>query len=110
MALSFSRVQSLFATLALASAASGQTTYSWNVDASGNWGTASNWTATSGSGTTFPNAVGDAAVFGNAIFANRTVTLDAPFTVGSVTFNNSQFGFTVNAAVPANVLTLNNGT
>jgi autotransporter-associated beta strand protein len=58
--------------------------HTWNVDANGNWSTASNWTNGE------PNAVGDAASFAGVITAPRTVTVDGPKTVGSLTFNNAQ--------------------
>jgi hypothetical protein len=55
----------------------------WNVDANGNWSLAGNWSAG------VPNAAGATANFGNIITAPRTVTLDAPQTVGNVTFDNA---------------------
>lgn len=55
----------------------------WNVDANGNWSLASNWTGGE------PNAVGAAANFLGAITAARTITVDGPKTVGSLTFNNA---------------------
>ena len=55
----------------------------WAVDGDGNWLGASNWTAD------VPNAAGSSAIFGQAITAARTVTVDAPVTVGRITLDNS---------------------
>jgi hypothetical protein len=68
----------------------------WNVDANGNWTTAANW-----SPATDPNGVNVAVTFGNVITANRTVTLNANRTVGSVTFNDNN-----NYLLQNNTLTL----
>ena len=57
----------------------------WNVDANGTWGTDSNWIMG------VPDAdVQDApANFLSAITAPRTITVDANYTAGSITFNNT---------------------
>jgi len=55
----------------------------WAVDANGNASVGSNWT-----GGVAPGGVGDAAAFTNIIAANRTVTLDAPLTLGTVRFDD----------------------
>jgi sulfatase modifying factor 1 len=55
----------------------------WNVDAAGNWSSAGNW---SGS---VPNATDAVANFGSAITAARTITVDAPQTVGTITFSGT---------------------
>lgn len=55
----------------------------WLNDASGNWSLSANWNGT------LPNAVGSQAIFGSAITAPRTVTVDIPVTVGSLTFNST---------------------
>jgi hypothetical protein len=55
----------------------------WNANASGNWGGASNW-ANGG----VPNGVGATADFRYAITAARTVTVDAPRTVGALDFDS----------------------
>ena len=75
---------------------------SWNVDASGNWTTGANWTPSA------PNAAGDTAVFGAAITAPRTVTLDANRTIGNISFNNAN-AYTI-APAAAEVLTVGDGT
>src|SRR5207248_1596009 len=54
----------------------------WNVDASGNWPTPSNWSAGA------PNGAGTGANFDSAITAAQTVTLTTPRTVGYVYFEN----------------------
>lgn len=51
----------------------------WNVDAAGNWTAAANW-----AGGVVPNAEGDIANFNLNLTANRTVTLDAPITLGGL--------------------------
>jgi hypothetical protein len=56
---------------------------SWNVDVSGNWSVVDNWTDG------VPNAVGANAILGSIITEPRTVTLDAPITVGRLEIENS---------------------
>ena len=46
--------------------------YTWGIDGSGNW-SAANWAG----GVNNPGGIGTTTVFGSAITANRTVTLDA---------------------------------
>ncbi len=61
--------------------------YTWGFDTGGNW-SAANWAG----GTNNPGGVGTTTVFGSAITANRTVTLDAARTVGYLVFNdNNQY-------------------
>jgi fibronectin-binding autotransporter adhesin len=64
----------------------GQTviTSAWNVSGGGSYNTAANWNPQ-----TVPNAVGATAIFGSAITAPSTVTIDAPVTVGEIDFNNA---------------------
>jgi hypothetical protein len=57
---------------------------SWATDASTPWDTGASWA----SGTA-PNAAGSLVVLGSAITAPRTITLDAPITVGSLTFSST---------------------
>jgi hypothetical protein len=57
---------------------------SWNVDSNGDWSLGTNW-----SPTTPPNAAGAIASFGSIITVPRTVTLDAPQTVGAVNFDSA---------------------
>jgi hypothetical protein len=61
----------------------GPATHTWNVDANGNWSLAANWMGGE------PNAAGASASFLGAITAARTITVDGPKTVGSLTFNNA---------------------
>lgn len=63
--------------------ASASLAQTWNVDANGSWGTASNWTPNS-----VPNAVGASATLGGKITANRTVNLNLNVTVGSLTIDD----------------------
>jgi sialidase-1 len=58
--------------------------YKWDVNAGGNWSSSANWLDGA------PNAAGQTATFGNVITAPRTVTLDAPQTVGHVLFDSAQ--------------------
>ncbi|HWP40403.1 MAG TPA: hypothetical protein VNL70_05710, partial [Tepidisphaeraceae bacterium] len=67
------------ATYTIASPAAAQ----WNVNASGNWSNPANWSGG------VPNAPGAVANFGSVISAPRTVTLDAPMTVGVINFDNA---------------------
>ncbi|MFT3786228.1 MAG: PEP-CTERM sorting domain-containing protein [Tepidisphaeraceae bacterium] len=73
-------------------------TYTWNVNADGNWSTAGNWT-----GSTVPNGASIKATLGSAINAARTVTLDVPVTLKAISFDNAA-GYTVNGS---NTLTIN---
>jgi autotransporter-associated beta strand protein len=59
--------------------------YTWNVDANGNWSTNANWNPNTGN----PNAVNANVIFGSAILANRTVTLDVARTAGYLNFNDN---------------------
>lgn len=76
---------------------------SWDVDSSGNWSTATNWTAD-----TVPNAAGTIAkitgVAGAALTAPSTITLDAPHTVGTLALDATQ-SVTLDGSA---TLTLNN--
>jgi len=72
----------------------------WNVDADGTWASAGNWV------NGVPNGSGVSAILGPVITAPRTITLAAPATVGSLTFNNAN-SYTIGGA---STLTLNNGT
>ncbi len=57
----------------------------WSVDTDGNWGDNSNWNPT-----TFPNGVGDEALFLDGIAtAPRTVTLNQGITISDVSFSSS---------------------
>ena len=56
----------------------------WNLNANGNWNVNGNWTTPA----IFPNGVDAAAIFGNVITANRTVTLGIPITIGSISFDD----------------------
>jgi fibronectin-binding autotransporter adhesin len=68
----------------------------WNAPLGGSWNSAGNWNPA-----TIPNAVGANATFNGAATANnpaqtgnRTVTVDAAQTVGSIVFNNDLSTFT----------------
>ncbi|MEI8373033.1 MAG: autotransporter-associated beta strand repeat-containing protein [Planctomycetota bacterium] len=55
----------------------------WAVDSNGTWSSTSNWSGGS------PNSIGSQALFSDGITAPRTVTVDVPVTVGTLTFNNA---------------------
>jgi len=59
------------------------TAFSWNVDSSGDWNRASNWT------TGIPNGVDGTANLLDAISAPRTIYTDTAITLGSLTFDNA---------------------
>ena len=63
----------------------------WNSNANGNWSTFGNWLAG------VPSAIGATARFGAIITAPRTVTVDAPQTVGTIEFDSS-FSYTIGGA------------
>lgn len=73
------------------------TSSSWTADANGTWTNAANWSAG------VPNGAGHVATFAGPISSPRTVTLDAPQTVGSLTFTSAT-AFTIASAT--NALTL----
>ncbi|MGB7735181.1 MAG: autotransporter-associated beta strand repeat-containing protein, partial [Thermoguttaceae bacterium] len=70
------------------------------ADTTGNWNTAGNWN-TSG----VPNGTGQMAIFGSAITAPQTVTLDTSPTVNSLIFQNSANSYTI-AQSASNFITL----
>ena len=91
-----------FVTLTVASSG-GAITY-WNADANGNWSSGP-WT------TPTPNAAGAFASFGGggtAITANRTITVDGAYTVGTLAFNNPSFNYTLAAGTGAHIILDNN--
>src|SRR5437016_4456280 len=63
----------------------------WNVNASGNWSTAGNWSGA------IPSGSGASASFGSVIQAARTVTLDSARTVSSISFNSTN-GYTLSGS------------
>jgi hypothetical protein len=71
----------------------------WSVNANGNWSNNANWSAAA------PNGPGAKAIFGSVITAPRTVTVDAPRTVGALSFENAQ-SYTLAGPGP---LTINGG-
>lgn len=74
----------------------------WNVDAAGNWSTATNW-----ANEVIPNGNQMTADFTLTQTADRTVTLDTNRTIGGLAFANDQpFNWTL-ARSGSNVLTLN---
>ena len=79
---------------ALAAPVAAQTSGSWNVNPSGNYGTAANWAGG------VPNA-GGVATFGTGYgqTAAVTVTTDINPTLSGLTFD-SPFGYTLNATNP----------
>ena len=76
--------------------------FTWNVDANGNWSNAANWNPNTG----IPHNPGDEAIFGSAILAPRTVTLDGSESVGILIFNNAN-AYTI--APGAGSLIIDNG-
>lgn len=79
------------------------TTGTWILDANGNWtGGPANW-----SGGVIPNGVGDIATFRNDISAGRTVTLNAPITLGGLNLNDA-LGSSAFTFAGTNALTFDN--
>ena len=68
----------------------------WNVDSDGSWSNSANWSGG------VPNAVDATANFGTIITATRTVTVDAPQTVGTINFS-SPLGYVVGGASPSSI-------
>lgn len=90
------------------SAAHAQTTYTWNLNAAGTWDTVtSNWLQ-GGVSATWTNGIGNSAVFGNVITANRTIAISGSITTGNITFEKTgTFAYSVGTAL--NDITLNSG-
>jgi autotransporter-associated beta strand protein len=86
--------------LALAPAARAQS-YTWNRDANDSWNVAGNWNPA-----VVPSGQGVAVVFGGVITADRTVTLDSPVSVGSLTFQSTARSYTLGGS---STLALDNG-
>lgn len=68
----------------------------WNVNASGNWTDPANWLRG------VPNGVGAGADFTGAIQQPQTITVDAPITVGLMTFDNPNT-YTITGANPLTI-------
>ncbi len=79
-------------------------TFKWLGASGANWDNAVNWTRTSGTTGSFPNAVGDIAQF-TGTTGGTTATLDIPVTVGEIDFGSS-LSYTINSSATANTLTL----
>jgi glucose/arabinose dehydrogenase len=62
----------------------------WNINNGGIWSLGSNWT-----GGAAPNGLGQAATFGPIITADRTISVDAPQIIGTMTFDNAAAGYTI---------------
>ena len=80
------------------------TSYHWASASSGNWSSSANWTFA------VPNGIGAAAVINVPTTSQLTVTLDEPFTLGSLLLGNaasSSVGYTISGS-GSNTLTLNN--
>lgn len=90
-----------FVTLTIATI--GATPNFWNVDANGNWSSGTNWTL--GTAPNAPAAVANFGGGGATLTAARTVTVDAPQTVGSIGFNSAA-SYTI---AGSSQITLNNG-
>ena len=58
---------------------------SWNLNADGNWNTASNWSPAA-----VPNAIGAVVNFGATGGATKNVTLTSAITVGTINFTSSE--------------------
>lgn len=58
--------------------------YTWGTNANGNW-TSTSWVG----GVSNPGGVGTTSIFGSAILADRTITLDAARTTGYLVFNDN---------------------
>ena len=71
----------------------------WNVDASGDWNTSTNW------GMGIPNGTGATATLGTRITSPRLVYTAAPVKVGTLTFDSDQ-SYTIAGTHPTGMLTL----
>ena len=90
--------------LLMASAAAGLTgggaalAQTWNVNANGSWGTATNW-----SPVLVPNGVGASASLPNILTAARTITLNLPVTLGTLSLDGG-FNYTISGTGAVNTL------
>ena len=88
----------------MASAAAGLTgagaalAQTWNVNGNGSWGTAANWSPVS-----VPNGVGASASLPNILTAARTITLNLPVTLGTLSLDGG-FNYTISGTGAANTL------
>jgi autotransporter-associated beta strand protein len=82
---------------------SGAADGSWNVDANGNWTAPGNWL-----GGIIPNGVGDVASFTNDLSAARTITLNAPITLGGFRLGDA-LGGSIFTFAGGSAMTFNNG-
>ena len=88
----------------MASAAAGLTgagaalAQTWNVNGNGSWGTATNWSPVS-----VPNGVGASASLPNILTAARTITLNLPVTLGTLSLDGG-FNYTISGTGAANTL------
>jgi autotransporter-associated beta strand protein len=71
---------------------------SWNNPAGGNWSTAADWTPAGGP----PKAAGDVAAFPE-VGAPVTVTVDAPFTIQTLSFSNTVTVYTISGTNSLNL-------
>lgn len=85
----------LLAAFGLWSVPSHALTAQWVLDANGNWTAGGNWL-----GGVAPNGVGDIANFNLNLTANRTITLDAPVTLGGLVLGDTLGTQTLTFAAP----------
>ena len=85
----------LMAAFGLWSVPSQALTAQWLLDANGNWTVGGNW-----SGGIAPNGIGDIASFNLNLTANRTISLDAPITLGGLILGDTLGAQTLTFAAP----------
>lgn len=61
-----------------------QKSYTWLVDADGNWSSPANWLSS-----TYPKGQLTTANLGSKITANRTITMDVPVSIGTISVNDN---------------------
>jgi autotransporter-associated beta strand protein len=85
--------------LGISSASAQAISNTWDTDADGNWTDVLNWAGDAA----YAGGADNTATFGDFITDNRTVTLNAPITIGNITASDTTHNYTISGA---NILTL----
>ncbi|MBE2283551.1 MAG: autotransporter-associated beta strand repeat-containing protein [Prosthecobacter sp.] len=82
----------------------------WNVNASGDWSTTSNWTALS-PGSDYPSGVGATALVIQGINGTRIINIDVPVTLGTLFLgdNNNTNAFVLGSGPGSGTIVFDNG-
>ena len=87
--------------VAIAPGSASAVSCTWNLTGSGNWAVNSDWSPNSG----FPTSSADTAIFGTALTANGTVTVNANESVATLDFNSATYSYTIAGTYTLSVYT-----